>query len=281
VCVFSAVDAKGQQALDEALERWVSAFNKHDVETLGAEYAKDANALSFDGTVLTSRSKIMRDKAAYFESHPEVQIRLSNVQRKVVQPGVVIEDGTWDEWGHSDPKMPTHGRYSSVMVERDGRWQIVHERGWPEEVDSSLVAKEWLTYFVGDWTRSNKQWSEDGGWGEPEVVSWSCKMRAGGTATVATGKSELFGEWLVVEMLDGSGLFEAGSAGSGSHWTIKLSKVTKKELAGPIAGVLPDGRSAEGTTKLIKLNDDVYESVVELSVEDGSTVKFMARNERK
>lgn len=267
--------------LDQALERWERLFNKHDAAALALEYTEDVNALSYiPGKLVKGRAELERDRNEYFEKNPKVKTRITVVGRTVLAPGVVLEDGKWEESGHSEEGLPTSGQYTCILLKKGDRWLISHERGWPL-VESDSIARSWLGYFAGKWRREQKMWSEDGGWSEPDVLDWSCNLSAGGTACISTGGSGVFGEWMVVEMLDGDGIFEAGSAASGSHWKIHFSNVTESELSGSIGGILPDGRAAKGKTKLIRVSDEVYEATVELSVEDGSKVRFMARNERK
>ena len=121
---------EANQELSEALEVWVTAYNKHDAQAVAREYAEDCDLMTLDGKRLRGRAAIEKDYAEIFSKNPNVKSKFSEVTRRLLAPGVVIEDGVWEESGHSEPGLPKKGHYSSVLAKIQGRWQVVHERSW-------------------------------------------------------------------------------------------------------------------------------------------------------
>jgi uncharacterized protein (TIGR02246 family) len=119
-----------KQALDEALELWVSAFNKHDAQALAKEYTEDAEIMMPTGERIQGRTAIEKSFAENFSKNPNIRSRLSDITRRGLAPDIVVEDGTWEESGHSEPGQPTKGHYTTVLVKRNGKWLAIHERGW-------------------------------------------------------------------------------------------------------------------------------------------------------
>jgi uncharacterized protein (TIGR02246 family) len=122
--------AADKKALDGALEAWVAAFNKHDAKALALEYAEDANLMTPTGEVLKGREAIAKFFSELFSKNPNLQTKLSNVARTVLAPEIVVEDGEWEESGHSEAGSPTKGHYTTILVYRNGKWLAIHERGW-------------------------------------------------------------------------------------------------------------------------------------------------------
>jgi uncharacterized protein (TIGR02246 family) len=122
--------AEDEQGLNNALEIWVRAYNEHDAKALAQEYTEDADVMFPSGEKVKGREAVEKGFAASFSKNPNVRTRLSDVTRTSLTPDIVIEDGTWEESGLSDPSAPTKGYYTSVLVRRNGKWLVVHERGW-------------------------------------------------------------------------------------------------------------------------------------------------------
>ena len=130
-----AQDAETVKALDAALERFTTLFNNHDAEALSNEYARDANALWTDGKQMNSREDVRASLAEFFQKNPHVKTKFSDVTRKMLTRRIVVENGIWHESGHSEKGLPTKGMYSAIMMQRQGKWLIVHDRAWtmPEQ----------------------------------------------------------------------------------------------------------------------------------------------------
>jgi len=116
--------------LTAALDNWVATFNKHDAQAIATEYSTDCDLVALGGARLTGRAAIENDFAETFAKNPDIKTKITVESRRQLAPDVVIEDGIWEEFGHSQPGFPTKGHYSSVLTKIDGKWQVVHERSW-------------------------------------------------------------------------------------------------------------------------------------------------------
>ena len=124
------ISAEAKKSLDESLENWVALYNKHDAKSLGKEYTKDAEVIMPTGERLAGRAAIEKDLAETFAKNPNVRSKLSDVSRRLLTPRIVIEDGKWEESGHSEAGLPKNGFYTAILVKRQGKWISKHEIGF-------------------------------------------------------------------------------------------------------------------------------------------------------
>ena len=124
------ISAEVKKTLDESLENWVALFNGHDAKSLGKEYTRDAEVIMPTGERLAGRAAIEKGFAETFAKNPHVRIKLSDVSRRLLTPRIVIEDGKWEESGHSEVGLPKNGLYTAILVKRQGRWLSKHEVGF-------------------------------------------------------------------------------------------------------------------------------------------------------
>ena len=122
--------AEDNKSLDESLKAWITAFNKHDAKATAATYADDADLMDPKGERMKGREAIEKGLADFFSKNPNVTARLSDVSRRFLTADILVEDGTWEESGHSEVGRPTKGFYSSILMKRNGKWLVVHERAW-------------------------------------------------------------------------------------------------------------------------------------------------------
>jgi uncharacterized protein (TIGR02246 family) len=122
----TADDAKG---LDANLAAWVAAFNAHDAKGVAATYAEDADMVVASGERMKGQASIEKGNAEFFAKNPKVQVRLSVLSRRFLKPDVVVEDGAWEESGHTEAGLPTRGLYTTVLVKQQGKWLAVCDRG--------------------------------------------------------------------------------------------------------------------------------------------------------
>jgi len=119
-----------KKSLDASLENWVTLYNQHDAKSLGKEYTRDAEVIMPTGERLTGRAAIERDLTETFAKNPNVRIKISNVSRRLLTPRIVIEEGKWEESGHSEAGLPKQGMYTAILVKRKDRWISKHEIGF-------------------------------------------------------------------------------------------------------------------------------------------------------
>jgi uncharacterized protein (TIGR02246 family) len=122
-------NAKTVKELNDALARWLAAFNDHAPKRLAAEYADDADVQSPTGERMVGRDAVEKSFAEFFAKHPNVKQRLADVSRKAIGPNLVVEEGAWEESDRSDGSA-AKGRYSSVLTRSDGKWLVLYERAY-------------------------------------------------------------------------------------------------------------------------------------------------------
>ena len=119
-----------KKTLDEALEVWATTFDSHNAKALALEYAEDADLMVATGERYKGRAAIENGFVEFFSKNPDVRVKFSEVSRKFLTPDIVVEDGKWEETGHKEVGLPKKGFYSAVLVKRNGKWLVVHDRGY-------------------------------------------------------------------------------------------------------------------------------------------------------
>ncbi len=150
---------EAQKLVNRELKAWVTAYNNHDATAVAKLYAEDANMMTPDGTMVEGRAAIKKSYEETFSKNPSVKAKLTKVSHRLIAPGVVAEDGTWEESGHSEANQPSKGLYCSILLKKDGKWLVIHEYGWVP-VEQTLDAKsaiKMLSAFVGDWEYTGMQ----------------------------------------------------------------------------------------------------------------------------
>ena len=119
-----------KKTLDEALEVWATTFDSHNAKALALEYAEDADLMLATGERYKGRAAIENGFVEFFSKNPDVRVKFSDVSRKFLTPDIVIEDGKWEETGHKEVGLPKKGFYTAILVKRNGKWLVVHDRGY-------------------------------------------------------------------------------------------------------------------------------------------------------
>jgi uncharacterized protein (TIGR02246 family) len=145
------------QELDRSLEVWVTAYNEHNASALSRQYAEDGNMMVTTGERVQGRAAIEKTFAEFFSKNPQVKVKLSAVSRKFLTPNIVVEDGTWEESGNSNPAQPSKGFYTAVLVKQDGKWLVEVDRNWAqtgEQIQESNAQKAELTKIAQEYDKA-------------------------------------------------------------------------------------------------------------------------------
>jgi uncharacterized protein (TIGR02246 family) len=124
------ISAEEQKTLDAVLDKWSEAFNSHDAEALSRHYTEDVLMILPDGTKLQGRAAVRKFFVRLFSEHPNVKNSGSDVTHRKLAQGVILEDGIWEESEHSSEINWTRGRYMVILVQRNEKWLVSHERDW-------------------------------------------------------------------------------------------------------------------------------------------------------
>ncbi len=147
--------------LDAVLQKWEKAFNAKDAAGVASLYTKKTNVIYEDNVYHKTRKSLEKRFEKQFKDEPKLQATMSDVERLIVSPTVVIETGIWSNTGANDSSRPTRGRYSCTLQKFGGQWLIVHDRSWamPRAVGRSHLrtrdplskkAREFFKAFAAD-----------------------------------------------------------------------------------------------------------------------------------
>ena len=119
-----------RKALDKILVAWTEHFNNHDAKALSMLYSVDADSVFGRKDIIRGRAAIEKYFADFFSKNPQVKTKQRALRRRFVAPTIVVEDGEWSESGHTEKNLPTAGRWVAVLSKKDGRWQVICDRGF-------------------------------------------------------------------------------------------------------------------------------------------------------
>ncbi len=110
-----------------------AAWNKGDVNALGAVWADDADHVDPDGRRVSGRAALEKDLASRFATDLRGTRSVQTVEAvRLLKPDVAVVDAAYEVTGLQDaqgkPLPPLQGRYLDIWVKRGDTWQIVMDR---------------------------------------------------------------------------------------------------------------------------------------------------------
>lgn len=131
-CAFKGA-SREDAALEGVLEAWTRSFNDHDAKALSKLYSEDADAVFGHEDILHGRTAVEKHWADFFSKNPQVKTEQVAVRRRHLTPTVVVEDGMWEESGHTDKEAlarPNKDLWVAILVKNNGKWLITCDRGF-------------------------------------------------------------------------------------------------------------------------------------------------------
>jgi uncharacterized protein (TIGR02246 family) len=132
--LLSAMAQTGTKAEDDAIravmDRFMDAWNRHDVHAFAAVFAEDADFTNVRGQGASGRTKIEEVHARPFvtmfkDSHQ----KYTDVKIRYLRPDLAAVDVHWEMTGATDaqgnPGPVRQGLLNFVMMKNAGQWQIV------------------------------------------------------------------------------------------------------------------------------------------------------------
>lgn len=247
-----ADDAAERKALEDAVQEFADAFNKHDIQAVMARYTNNAELTDQGGKITRGTKALHETFTRVFNDQPHIKISLEVQSLRFLSPGVALEEGvSVMTSGDEHASAAHHDRYTVTHVKQDGKWFIAAARDWaptPAGATEQLKQLEWL---VGDWVDENSDtlvhtsyhWSED----HHFLFSKYQVQRAGQPAVEGLQRigwdpqRQQLHSWT----FDSAGKFSEGYwSRAGDTWVMKLT------------GVMADGRIRSATNILTKLGPD-------------------------
>lgn len=125
-----ALKAQVNKELEVVLREWEKAFNAKDAARVVTLYAEQTNVIYEDNVHHRKRKSLQKRFETQFKEEPQLQCIITDVERLIVSPTLVIETGIWTNTGAKDSSRPTRGRYSCTLQKMKGKWLIIHDRSW-------------------------------------------------------------------------------------------------------------------------------------------------------
>jgi uncharacterized protein (TIGR02246 family) len=131
----SLTSAWADQSADEAAIRdiqahWDDAWNRHDVQALGALVADDVRFVNVAGLLLKSRAEFQQLQTRTHAMMFKESVRtVTATQIKFITPEIAVAHVSWGMRGDKDPdgtlRQPRNGVMMQLLVKRDGKWTVV------------------------------------------------------------------------------------------------------------------------------------------------------------
>tara|TARA_B100000029_G_scaffold276302_1_gene270899 strand:- start:246 stop:1682 length:1437 start_codon:yes stop_codon:yes gene_type:complete len=125
------VDVKQiNKEVDAVLIAWEKAFNAKDADRVISLYAERFDVIYEDDVRHRTRKSLKNHFEKRFKEEPNRKVAITDVERLIVSPTLVIESGVWANTGGTDSSRPTRGRYSCTLQKVNGTWLVIHDRSW-------------------------------------------------------------------------------------------------------------------------------------------------------
>lgn len=220
--------AQGQRAAD-----FIAAFNRGDAKALAGFWTPDGDYVDQAGQAHKGRAAIERLYAKGFAENKGAKLAVTVTSKRAVGADVVLEDGL-TEVTPADGGPGTVGRFSAVLVKKDGEWYFESVResiARPPTHAAQLEAVDWL---IGEWSGEAEK-------GESAVASYSWAENqnfiVSSFATTLNGVPVVGGtQWIGYDAVDkqvrswtfysGGGVGEGAWAVDGNTVRVKLNART-------------------------------------------------------
>jgi uncharacterized protein (TIGR02246 family) len=237
--------AGDQDAIRTALQGYVAAFNKGDLDGLMAYWSADPEFITEAGESSRGREALAALFKTTFAEQKGATMKITVKSIRFVRPDVALQDGLVTMTaadGTAD-----RGPYTAVWTKADGKWLLARVQDLPGEAPppaaSAYERLKQLDWLVGDWESEGKH----------TPVTFSCKWSRGQSFLVIDETIHLHDQepmtlteyigWDPLQqrvrswVFDSRGGFGEGQwSRSGNRWAVAST------------GVLSDGRRASSTS---------------------------------
>jgi uncharacterized protein (TIGR02246 family) len=163
----NAGNPEAEAAIRASVEKFVAAYNAHDVNAISALFLPQAQVVDDAGNTILGREAIAAGFASAFEATPETAIAVEIESIRFIGTALAVETGTTQT---TVPGQPDElGRYTVLHVLSEGQWMMGLVRDMPAEPTHRDRLQE-LSWLVGDWidqsrsgsVKTSCRWSDDG-----------------------------------------------------------------------------------------------------------------------
>jgi uncharacterized protein (TIGR02246 family) len=238
-------------AIRARAQSYQDAYNRHDAQAVADHWSDEAVYVRESGERVKGRTGIRRVFEQLFAEDPEVQLRVTITDLRLLTPDVAIEDGKAEMSSEGEP--PVESTYTAVNVKRNGTWYVdsVRETDLPPPVTHFDRLKE-LSWMIGEWSsqdgdakvKAKCEWAKNKNFITRQFSISANGLEISGTqvigydASIGKIKSWMFDS-------DG-GVAEAVWTRNGKSWSVNTS------------ATLPDGGKGAAVHVITYVNDNEF-----------------------
>lgn len=247
-----AETATDTESIMNSAEEFVKAFNQHQVDSLMAMYAANAEVLSRDGSRMSGTKEIRESFDTLFQANPEIKLAVQIGSVKLLTPNLALEEGTATLF--DDGKTPSYvSRYILLHSKVKGAWKIAASKVTEDEELNRATVLDQLSWMEGEWIDE----------GATSSIHWNCERSKDGNYLIrkfdvrfADGRSAKGTQrigWDPVRKQIRSWAFDESGGFAEAYWT-KVGNVWVNKST----GYQPDGTAVSATNYVIPIRKDRY-----------------------
>lgn len=237
---------QGERAAD-----FVAAFNKGDAAALAGFWTPAGDYIDQAGEAHKGRAAIEKMYAKHLAENKGAKLTVVVTSKKQVGADVVLEDGL-TEVAPADGGPGTVGRFSAVLVRKDGAWYFESVRESVARPPSHVARFEAIDWLIGDWVGEAEK-------GESAVASYTWAENqnfiVSSFATTLNGVPVLGGtQWVgydAVEKQIRSWTFYSGGGVGEGRWAVDGNTVRVK-----LTARTADGKTVTAVNVMTKVDPD-------------------------
>jgi uncharacterized protein (TIGR02246 family) len=150
--------ASDAEAIRTAVQGYVAAFNKGDLEGLMAYWSADPEFISDSGETTRGRTALTALFKATFTEQKGATMKITVKSVRFLKPDVALQDGLVTIT--TADGTPDKGAYTSVWTRTDGKWLLARVQDMPGDSPSAAASSserlKQLDWMVGDWASEGK-----------------------------------------------------------------------------------------------------------------------------
>jgi uncharacterized protein (TIGR02246 family) len=268
-----------EEGIRKAMQAYVAAFNKGDLEGVMSYWASDAEFISDDGKATRGRDAIAAQTKRVFGQHEGLTIKLVSKSIRFVKPDVALQDGIVTLSAQDKPA--DSGPYTAVWTKVDGKWLLNSVRDLPDSAPvgagSNYGALKQLEWLIGHWTSEDKdanvtlsfRWDKN-----QNFLVMEQNVNAKGENVVSL--TQIIG-WDPLQQQLRSWLFDSHGGFGESYWTRRGNSWDVNS-----AGVLNDGRTTSSVNNWKYIDDRTLEwQSTERQIDDQPMPELKIRYQKK
>jgi uncharacterized protein (TIGR02246 family) len=225
------VPVKGQRAAD-----FIAAFNKGDAKAVAGFWTPDGDYTDQAGQTFKGRAALEKLYAQSFAESKGAKLTITVTSHKAVGTDVILEDGL-TEVTPADGGPGTVGRFSALLVKKDGEWYFESVRETIARPPTNAAHFDGIDWLIGDWVGEAEK-------GESAVASYAWAENqnfiVSTFATTLNGVPMIGGtQWISYDAVDKtirSSTFYSGGGVGEATWS----------LAGNVTSVTASVKTAAG-----------------------------------